>query len=377
MEHVGYLPIRSGRKVTVQKANRDDLVTEIERLAAKAEPALAKAILQYLTAVKNGVDLQALADALASGNIDNVLRLLTDAGTGPAQAAITDAIQGAVWGGGVAEAVTLNNALGGVHFIFDKLNPRLIDWLKSYTYGLIRLADDGSKEAVIGAIRDQMVAGMTAGEGPATVARQIKSVIGLTDRQQAAVAAYRKELEVFHMKRSAKGYNLGGKIDRVNGHQVFKPNEDGDPKDGVLLRRLRDFGKDKQLIRAMETGKALTPDQIDKMTEAYARKYLAYRSRTIARTEALRATNYGVQDAWRQALETGKANESLVRRQWIVAHDERLCETCGAVPKMNPKRGVKFDQPFATGKGPVMLPPLHPNCRCSVYVRQWEPEQLS
>jgi hypothetical protein len=29
---------------------------------------------------------------------------------------------------------------------------------------------------------------------------------------------------------------------------------------------------------------------------------------------------------------------------------------------MNPKRGVKFDQPFATGKGPVMLPPLHPNC---------------
>ena len=113
------------------------------------------------------------------------------------------------------------------------------------------------------------------------------------------------------------------------------------------------------------------------MVAAYERKYLRYRSQTIARTEALRATNFGVQDAWRQAIATGKATESLVRRQWVVAKDERLCEVCAPIPKLNGKRGVPFGQPFATPKGPVMMPPLHPGCRCSLYLKQYEPEQLT
>jgi hypothetical protein len=84
-----------------------------------------------------------------------------------------------------------------------------------------------------------------------------------------------------------------------------------------------------------------------------------------------------VQDAWQQAIDTGRVPEAQVRRQWIVARDERLCESCGPIPRLNPKIGVKHGQPFATPNGPQWLPPLHPNCRCTVFIRQYEPQQIA
>ena len=356
----------------VVKATDAELLTMIEQLARKIEPVLAKAIMGYLETLKGGVDLQALADALASGDVGKVIGLLAAVDTGAAKAKAVDAIQTAVWGGAALAATEINASISGVHFVFDKLNPRLVTWLQTYSLGLIKQIDDQTKEA----IRDKLIVGMTDGKNPVAVARQVKGAIGLTDRQAKAVANYRKELETFHLKTKATGYGLGNQIDRVNGRQVFKPDEDGTPKDGIDLRRLRDFRYDGQLQQAMTSGKPLTPAQIDKMVAAYERKYLRHRSETIARTEALRTTNFGVQDAWRQAIEAGKANETLVRRKWKVAYDERTCEVCSPVPGLNPKKGVKFDQPFATPKGPVMLPPLHPNCRCTVFLRQYEPEQL-
>jgi hypothetical protein len=359
--------------VEISKAADPAKLTEIEQLAAKLEPAMRRAILALLSQVQDAVDLEAIAAALQTGDVAKVLHLVAIADTGPGEQALEEAVQAAVWGGGALAASQINATIRGAHFAFDRLNPRLIDWIKGYSFQLIRQIDMETKEA----IRQKVSAGMQAGENPIKTARAIKGAIGLTDRQAKAVANYRKELETFHTRRSAKGYNLGSSIDRVNGRQVFKPSEDGTPKDGIDERRLRDFRFDGQLKTAMQTGKPLSPAQIDKMVSAYERKYLRYRSEVIARTEALRTTNWGVQDAWRQAIESGKAAETQVRRMWLVAKDERLCAVCQPIPKMNPKRGVKYGQPFATPKGPVMLPPIHPNCRCTVFIRQWEPEQLA
>jgi Phage Mu protein F like protein len=365
----GYVP----PEAVVSKARRgSDPLEEIERLAAKYEPAIAKSILAYLQTVKDGIDLNVLIEALKTGDINSVMAVLAAVDTTVARAAAIDALRNAAWGGAAYAASGINASITGVHFAFDRLNPRLISWLNSYTLELIRQIDAGTKEA----IRDSLTQGMSAGAGPIDTARKVRGAIGLTRRQQAAVATYRKELETFHERSSAKGYNLGGKISRANGRQVFAIDDDGNPKDGIFERRLRDFRFDGQLQTAMDKKKPLTKAQIDKMVSAYERKYLKYRSETIARTESLRTTNFGVQDAWRQAIEQGKISEPLVRREWIVARDERLCQICAPIPKMNGKRGVKFDQPFATPKGPVMLPPIHPNCRCTVFIRQYEPVQL-
>lgn len=348
---------------------RKDRAAGLEALLAKVEPALAKAILAGLESMADDAKIDEVADAIATGDVGKVLaalRLTTDGFVG-----LTPAAQQATYAAGQAAAASIA-ATTGVRFAFDVLNPRLIQWLQTYSLGLIREIDTSTKEA----IRSVLVTGMNAGKNPRTVARDVKGIVGLTERQARAVMNYRTELETFHTRRTGGGYKVGGKIDRVNGFQVLRPDADGNPMDGITERRLRDFRYDGQLKTAMETGKPLSPAQIDKMVAAYERKYLAYRARTIARTEALRTTNVGVQDAWRQAIETQKVPAALVRRQWIVAKDERLCEVCGPIPSMNPKRGVEFDKSFNTPKGPWSLPPIHPNCRCTVFIRQWEPEQL-
>lgn len=356
----------------VSKASKPEQLSEIEALAAKMEPKLAKALLDLLNKLQGGVDLEAVLAALQANDVSKVIALIAAAPDPITETAVVNAVQDTVWAAG-ALAATHAGQFSSITFQFNRLNPRLIDWLQGYSLGLIKQIKDDTKEA----IRERLVTGMTAGANPIAVARDVKTVVGLTVRQARAVMNYRKELETFHLKRSASGYGLGNKIDRVNGRQVFKPAEDGGPMDGINARRLRDFRYDGQLKAAMESGKPIPPAKIDKMVDAYARKYRQYRSQTIARTEALRATNFGVQDAWRQIIDAGAAPEELVRKQWIVAKDERLCEVCSPVPGMNPKRGVPFRSAFQTPNGPHMAPPLHVNCRCVLFVRRYEPEQLA
>jgi hypothetical protein len=363
-------PLIPARYITVRKAKPDQL-SEIEALAAKLEPKLAKAIMELLSKYQSGVDLDAIVKALQAGDVGKVIGLIAAAPDPISEAAVVNALEDGVWAAGALTAVHAGK-FSSVSFQFNRLNPRLIDWLQGYSLGLIRQINADTKQA----IRDKLVAGMTAGDNPIKTARDIKTSIGLTPKQSKAVENYRKELESFHLKGGAKAYGLGNKIDRVNGRQVFKPDADGTPKDGIDARRLRDFRFDGKLKSAMASGKPIAPAQIDKMVEAYARKYRQFRSQTIARTEALRATNFGVQDAWRQIIEKGAAPEDLVRRQWIVTKDERRCEICAPIPSMNPKKGVPFSQAFNTPKGPQMLPPIHPNCRCTVFIRRYEPEQL-
>lgn len=355
----------------IAKASKPERLSEIERLAAKMEPALAKALLDMLNKMQGGVDLEAVAAALKAGDVSKMISLIAAATDSVTESAVANAVQDTVWAAG-ALAATNAGQFTSVVFQFNRLNPRLIDWLQGYSLGLIRQIKADTKEA----IREKLVTGMTAGDNPIKVARDIKTVVGLTRKQAKAVENYRKELETFHLKSSAKAYGLGNKVDRMNGRQVFKPDTDGSPMDGIDLRRLRDFRFDGKLKAAMATSKPIPPAQIDKMVEAYARKYRQFRAQTIARTEALRATNFGVQDAWRQIIESGAAPEELVRRQWMVARDERLCEVCAPIPKLNPKKGVPFGQAFQTPIGPLTMPPAHPNCRCTLFVRRYEPEQL-
>lgn len=358
------------RTSLVQKAGGQS--DALEALIARLEPRLAKAITQGLEAMGDAVPIDALVAALESGDIARVVALLSMEAAVPAMAATQDALQDGVYSAGALTAGLIAPRVTGAAFAFDRLNPTLIRWLQTYSLGLIRQISDSTREG----IRTYLIAGMNEGANPKDVARQIKQVVGLTEKQSQAVANYRRELETFHQRRTGGGYAVGSKPDKVNGTQVFRPDDDGLPMDGITERRLRDFRYDGQLQRAMQTGKPLTPEQIDKMVAAYARKYKAFRARTIARTEAIRANNMGIQEAWRQAIESGKVSESLVRRQWIVARDERLCEICAPIPRLNPKVGVKQGQPFATPKGPMSMPPAHPNCRCTMVIRMWEASDL-
>ena len=56
---------------------------------------------------------------------------------------------------------------------------------------------------------------------------------------------------------------------------------------------------------------------------------------------------------------------SQTKRVWVLTPDDRLCEICSAIPDLNPD-GVGLEETFDTDLGPVLSPPVHPNCRCAV-----------
>lgn len=362
--------LKPARAVIIGKASGD--MDQFEALAAKLEPALAKVLMDAFLAQQSALDIDLIIAALEAGNVGAVLELLNLPASLAAFDAVPTALQQVTNTAGIAAAALILPRVGGVTFQFNTLNPRLITWLQTYSLGLIRQINENTRDAV----RQALVSGMNAGKGPKGVAVQVKQSVGLTAKQAKAVANYRAQLETFHERRGATAWGLGNKPNKVNGTQVSILDADGANTDGIQVRRLRDFRFDGQLKQALKTGKPLKPEQIDKMVAAYQRKYVALRARTIARTEAIRATNMGIQDAWQQALDKGVVPEALVRKRWIVARDERLCEVCGPIPGMNPKKGVPHAASFQTPEGPVTLPPMHPNCRCVVSYRQYEPSQL-
>lgn len=134
-------------------------------------------------------------------------------------------------------------------------------------------------------------------------ARQLRAVIGLTGRQRLAVLNYRN-----------RQMDLGASLRTANDRAI-----------------------------------------------RYAAQKLAERAQTIARTETLTAVHAGQLAAWQQASANGGLRG--FERVWIVTPDDKLCPLCEEMEDQ--RRGL--DEPFvqpSTGKA-VMIPTLHPRCRCA------------
>jgi hypothetical protein len=96
------------------------------------------------------------------------------------------------------------------------------------------------------------------------------------------------------------------------------------------------------------------------------------RSLLIARTETIRASNYGTVEAYKQSgVVTGK--------RWLVTEDDRTCDRClEMVGKKSltlngteslEGKSIGLNEPFfidPNGYSDGMGPPLHPNCRCTI-----------
>jgi hypothetical protein len=92
----------------------------------------------------------------------------------------------------------------------------------------------------------------------------------------------------------------------------------------------------------------------EKSTERYQKQIHKYRSETIARTEILRASNEGRNQAWQQGVEEGFISP-VSRKQWAAEFD--ACDICMPFDGTD----VALGEDFPDGE-----PPLHPNCRCDV-----------
>lgn len=242
------------------------------RIADQALPRMRRLILAAIRAARQVVRLDTLTLAWEHG-AEHVLRAIP-----------FDAIRTRLWGDFhlilrdtlERSAVLLQeridvqkDTLGTLGFRFDLTNPRVFEWIERHAANLVVGIDEESKRA----IRTVLERMFRDGIPPRTAAREIRDLIGLTERQITAVENYRLTL---------------GESDRVG-----------------------------------------------QLTAEYSERLLRQRAENIARTESMTASNQGQHELWRQARDQGFI-EPEQKRKWIITPDERLCEICAPVPDNGP-----------------------------------------
>jgi hypothetical protein len=101
--------------------------------------------------------------------------------------------------------------------------------------------------------------------------------------------------------------------------------------------------------------------RLEKSVATYAEKILATRASSIAVTQVMLASNQGQLELWRQAKEHGWLR-GTEKREWIGTRDAKSCIACRALDG----KKAHLNEPFQTPFGPIMGPPLHDECRCSM-----------
>jgi len=297
------------------------LLARFRRQTAALEPDLRRAWLRGIARLQAQVSETELVRILRSQAVD---QLIADLYTGEAiERAFTELRVGVREG--VARTATAfqrelpKAAVPGI--AFDVLSPHVVTAIRTLDTKVIQ----GLVAEVQATVRQHVQAGLEAGQGPAAIARGLRSVLGLAPNQEAAVRNFEALLRA------------------------------GDRE--ALTRVLRDRRFDGTLTRAF-AGDGLSEAQIDRMTTAYRRGMVAFNAETHARTAALDSTKRGQALAWEQAVEQGVVDGGRLRKRWATVGDDRVRPTHQA---MNGEV-VPADQPYSNGQ---MVPGEDEyNCRC-------------
>lgn len=291
---------RRGRITVAKQAPTDPEWRTIHGAADSMRREMNRAFLRSIARTQDALTLAAIERALESGDLAAAEEAIPwDVLEREFTAEIQPVVAETVRRGGEASIKHLPAAVVA-QMRFDLLNPRSVDFIRQHTAELVREVIEETRAAIRGVIQRAFEEGMH----PRRSARYIRELVGLTERQAAAVENLRRRLL----------------------------------RDGASMQRAEE-----------EAAK-------------YSRRLHRNRALNIARTETLRAANEGQNLLWQQGIEEGLILPERTFREWIVTPDDRLCEFC---EPMDGQR-VGMNEPFQSELGPVDLPPLHPGCRCTV-----------
>jgi len=329
---------------------------ELELLAAKLEPAIRLAFLRAVQAITDSASLQMLVDLVAAGRSDLVAEAL---GINAARFAdLAEAIRASYLQSGLQAALELpplvsNLTLGNagrqfkVAFNFDITNPEAERWLRAHSSYLVRQIVADQREN----IRVTLSQGFAAGRSPRQTALDVVGRVGATGRRS------------------------GGAVGLTSQQARFVANMRAELSDPEALARYfdrtrRDKRFDATVRKAMREGKALTPEQIEKIAGRYADRLLQLRGEAIARTEALTVMNAARFESYRQAIEAGSLDPRNVVATWGATGDGRTRDSHAALDGQR----RPFGQPFTAPSGAQMRYPGDTelgagpeetiNCRC-------------
>ena len=123
------------------------------------------------------------------------------------------------------------------------------------------------------------------------------------------------------------------------------------PRDAVALDNYR-----KSMIRN-EKPRGV----VERLVRQYRNTLIKKRGELFARTEANASLNFGRQILWERAILDGTLPKDT-RKQWITAADEWVCPSC----RILDGELARFSEGFDSAERDVLVPPLHPFCRCII-----------
>jgi len=221
----------------------------------------------------------------------------------------------------------------------DLTNPEALRYLRTHIPTLIREVTDETMKA----IQSTLVRGFSEGIPPVKMAREIRGVIGLTEKQAQAVANFREQLESGRMGVGQAPWDRRlSATERARAGRIFRAG-----------------GK---------TG----PD-VDALVSRYEQSLVNRRAMNISVTETNTAFGEGQDELWRQAEEQGLIDPTKTMEHWLYTKDEHTRKDHRRVPIDNPG-GVMLGGFFRTVVGPVRGPrtsgnaSFDINCRCSKYL---------
>lgn len=216
-----------------------------------------------------------------------------------------------------------------MRFRFDRTDPRAVDWVRRESGSLITNMVRSEQEAIRTIIESSFTQQGTYQRAASGIYRQLSTVSpSLATRDFA----------------NALGTNLNGLTARY---------------EQAVINRVSTVADD-LAARGITGTKALS--RMRQEGDKYAQRLRRSRSRTIARTERLRAHNEARLLSMQQAIDSGLASREHSRKQWQTGPFD-VCNICVPMQGQQMKVADSFTLPNGSM---VQAPPAHPNCRCSM-----------
>jgi len=229
-----------------------------------------------------------------------------------------------------------------LRFRFNSTDPRAVEWARRETGALITNMVQSEQEAIRQIVTGSLADNRSWQQTGRGIFAQLNTVT-----PSAGVREFADTL----------GSNLNGLTQRY---------------EQAVINRVTSVADD-LASRGITGTKAL--ETMRKEGDKYATKLRRARSRTIARTERMRAHNQARLLSFQQAIDSGLASADHSRKQWQTGPFD-VCNICVPMQGVQAKVADAFTLPNGAQ---VVSPPAHPNCRCNMTmvtdVRLYDPPQ--
>jgi len=333
-------------------------IAQFEALLDHYAPGVAAAFRSSIADIAKRADVKRMVAALKDGDITAVIEAMhiDEAAFTDFEEAFREVFIRA--GNDTADAIPgFEDGQGNpVRIRFSGRHPLAERFLSDHSGQLITDITVDTRQAV----RETMTKALALGKNPTTIVadtvgrvnrvsgRREGGVIGLTTQQARAVDNAAQNL--------------------ASGNPASLPD--------YLRLKLRDKRYDRAISAALEAGKPVPEATATRALSSYRNRLLAYRAKTIGRTEVMTALNQGRYNAYEQAIADGKLKVENLTKKWRDAHDMRVRHDHAV---LGSRPAIGFNEIFVTPSGAMMRFPMDTSlgapaseiisCRCVLEVR--------